>query len=112
MGQLTGAADEQRQPPETYAAPQGAAPGLPPGQEATGEGLPRTRDSHHGEKRTGAGTTQTAPGTAGTAGAAPGLRPGQGATGEGLPRTRGGHRGRHSLPRNWGGHRGVIPRGK
>jgi len=40
MGKLTGAADEQRQPPETYAAPQGAVPGLRPGEGAMGEGLP------------------------------------------------------------------------
>ncbi len=41
MVQPTGAADQQRQPPETYAAPQGAVPGLRPGEGATGEGLPR-----------------------------------------------------------------------
>ncbi|HVT67276.1 MAG TPA: MarR family transcriptional regulator [Trebonia sp.] len=31
MVHRTGAAGQQRQPPETYPAPQGAAPGLPPG---------------------------------------------------------------------------------
>jgi DNA-binding MarR family transcriptional regulator len=41
MGKLTGAADEQRQPPETYAASQGAVPGLRPGEGAMGEGPPR-----------------------------------------------------------------------
>src|SRR6202012_3802349 len=41
MGKLTGAADEQRPPPETYAAPQGAVPGRRPGEGAMREGLPR-----------------------------------------------------------------------
>src|SRR5580693_5737863 len=105
MVQPTGAADQQRQPPETYTAPQGAVPGLRPGEgamrdsggapHALGEGLPRTRESHRGGKRTGTGTTEDAPGAAG---AVPGLRPGEGATGEGLPRT-------------WGGHRGGNPPG-
>ena len=46
MGQATDAADQQRQPPQTYAAPQDAVPGLRPGEGATGEGLPRTRGGH------------------------------------------------------------------
>ena len=46
MVQPTGAADQQRQPPETYAAPQGAVPGLRPGEGATGERLPRTWGGH------------------------------------------------------------------
>jgi DNA-binding MarR family transcriptional regulator len=48
MVQPTGAADQQRQPPETYTAPQGAVPGLGPGEGATGEGLPRTWGGHRG----------------------------------------------------------------
>jgi len=48
MVQPTGAADQQRQPPETYAAPQGAVPGLRPGEGVTGEGLPRTWGGHRG----------------------------------------------------------------
>jgi DNA-binding MarR family transcriptional regulator len=46
MVQPTGAADQQRQPPETYTAPQGAVPGLGPGAGETGEGLPRTWGGH------------------------------------------------------------------
>ena len=48
MVQPTGAADQQRQPPETYAAPLGAVPGLGPGEGATGEGLPRPWGGHRG----------------------------------------------------------------
>src|ERR1700691_3864491 len=48
MVQPTGAADQQRQPPEMYAAPQGAVPGLRPGEGATGEGLPRPWGGHRG----------------------------------------------------------------
>ena len=62
---------------------------------ALGEGLPRTRESHRGGKRTGTGTTEDAPGAAS---AVPGLRPGERAMGEGLPH-------------NWGGHRGGHPPG-
>src|ERR1700759_236585 len=46
MVQPPDAADQQRQPPQTYAAPQGAVPGLRPGEGATGEGLPRTGGGH------------------------------------------------------------------
>ena len=48
MVQPTDAADQQRQPPQTYAAPQGPVPGLRPGKGATGEGLPRTLGGHRG----------------------------------------------------------------
>jgi len=48
MEEPTGAADQQGQPPKTYAAPQGVGPGLRPGEGAMGEGLPHERGGHRG----------------------------------------------------------------